>query len=243
MNNVQIKPGYRTDHSSVELELKLSDFKRGKGFWKMNNSLLKDKEYVTKVKQTIHTVVAIPIYDKNNLHNISPGDIQFILDDQPFFEQILLEIRGMTISYASHKNEVNKLKEKQLIPQIQLLEEITQNTCTNSILLEILEEHKNKLESLRKSKIDGMILRSKANWIENGEKPTKYFCSLEKRNFINKNIRKLDTNDGSTIVDQNLILNQVKIYYKNLYSSRDNTLNDCNLSHIIEKTTPTLTDQ
>ena len=89
----------------------------------------------------------------------------------------------MTISYA---NKVNKLEEKQLISQIQLLEEITQNTCTNSILLEILEEHRNKLESLRKIKIDGMILRSKANWIENGEKPTKYFCSLEKRNFIKK---------------------------------------------------------
>ena len=191
MNNVQIKPGYRTDHSSVELELKLSDFERGKGFWKMNNSLLKDKEYVNKVKQTIHTVVekyAIPIYNKNNLHNISPDDIQFILDDQSFFEQILLEIRGMTISYASYKNKVNKLEEKQLISQIQLLEEINQNTCTNSILLEILEEYRNKLESLRKIKIDGMILRSRANWIENGEKPTKYLCSLEKRNFINKNI-------------------------------------------------------
>ena len=81
----------------------------------------------------------------------------------PFFEQILLEIRGMTISYASYKNKVNKLEEIQLISQIQLLEEITQNTCTNSILLEILEEHRNKLESLRKIKIDGMILRSKAN--------------------------------------------------------------------------------
>ena len=56
----------------------------------------------------------------------------------------------MTISFASYKNKVNKLEEKQLISQIQLLEEITQNTCTYSILLEILEEHKNKLESLRK---------------------------------------------------------------------------------------------
>ena len=91
MNNVQIKPSYRTDHSSVELELKLSDFKRGKGFWKMNNSLLKDKEYVNKVKQTIHTVVekyAIPIYDKKKLQNIFPGDIQFILDDQSFFNRL-----------------------------------------------------------------------------------------------------------------------------------------------------------
>ena len=50
VNKVEIKPGYRTDHSSVELELKLSDFTCGKGFWKFNNSLLYDKDFVEKVK-------------------------------------------------------------------------------------------------------------------------------------------------------------------------------------------------
>ena len=44
VNKVEIKPGYRTDHSSVELKLKLSDFNCGRGFWKFNNSLLYDKK-------------------------------------------------------------------------------------------------------------------------------------------------------------------------------------------------------
>ena len=43
VNNVNINPGYRTDHSSVEL-LKLdSDFTTGNDFWKFNNHLLKIK--------------------------------------------------------------------------------------------------------------------------------------------------------------------------------------------------------
>jgi len=31
-----------------------------------------------------------------------------------------------------------------------------------------------------------VLFRSKARWVAEGEKNTKYFCSLEKRNFISK---------------------------------------------------------
>lgn len=36
------KPGYRSDHSIVIVELKFNSFKRGHGLWKFNNSLLLD---------------------------------------------------------------------------------------------------------------------------------------------------------------------------------------------------------
>ena len=49
-----------------------------------------------------------------------------------------------------------------------------------------LENLKSKLEEIRKSKIKGMILRSKLQWIEEGEKPTKFFANLEKKNYVNK---------------------------------------------------------
>ena len=44
--NCTIKPGYRSDHSIVLLELKFNPFKRGRG-------LLTDKEYLLKIKETI----------------------------------------------------------------------------------------------------------------------------------------------------------------------------------------------
>ena len=37
----------------------------------------------------------------------------------------------------------------------------------------MLEEHKIKLEAIRKEVLNGIMIRSKANWIEYGEKPTK----------------------------------------------------------------------
>ena len=39
-----IVPGYRTDHSGILIKIKLQDNERGKGYWKFNNSLLKDKK-------------------------------------------------------------------------------------------------------------------------------------------------------------------------------------------------------
>jgi len=39
--------------------------------------------------------------------------------------------------------------------------------------------------------------RSKARWIEKGEKPTNYFLNLEKRNFEKKVIARLRLENGS----------------------------------------------
>ena len=42
-------------------------------------------------------------------------------------------------------------------------------------------------------------MRTHAKWIEEGEKPTKYFLALEKRNYINKTVSKLIDNNGITV--------------------------------------------
>ncbi|MEW8548783.1 MAG: reverse transcriptase domain-containing protein, partial [Candidatus Thiodiazotropha sp.] len=64
-----ILSGYRTDHSGVLLKLKLEENDRGRGYWKFNNSLLKDTEYIKKIKDTINDVkntYKIPRNDDNN---------------------------------------------------------------------------------------------------------------------------------------------------------------------------------
>lgn len=39
-----------------------------------------------------------------------------------------------------------------------------------------------------RKKMQGQCIRAKIKWIEDGEKPSKYFTSLESRNYINKQI-------------------------------------------------------
>lgn len=246
VDSITMKPGYRTDHSSVELELKLSEFVKGKGFWKMNNLLLKDLDYVKQVKRTIKNVTekyAVPIYNFENLDQIPCNEISFTINDQALFEQLLLEIRGMTIPYASKKKKEKLREEDELKISINLLEILTQESPVSEILSELLDEKKTKLQEIRNEKLKGNILRSKAKWIEHGEKPTKYFCSLEKRNYINKTVTKIETDSGQHITEQKMILDEIKHYYQKLYSNKDAKLDDINLDQLLENVNvPKLTD-
>ena len=56
-------------------------------------------------------------------------------------------------------------------------------------------------------------------WVEHGEKNTKYFLNLEKRNYNKNVITKLKKSDGTEITDPNHILREEEKFYTNLYSS------------------------
>lgn len=76
---VKLENSYRSDHSPVVLYCKLNNLKRGRGFWKFNNSLLTDKDYVTIVKKTINDVkkqYSCPVYNADNLLYIDNDTIQ-----------------------------------------------------------------------------------------------------------------------------------------------------------------------
>ena len=50
--SADIEPGYRTDHSAVTITFRFTERARGRTFWKFNSSLLKDKEYVRRIKDS-----------------------------------------------------------------------------------------------------------------------------------------------------------------------------------------------
>ena len=49
------------------------------------------------------------------------------------------------------------------------------------------------------------MLRSKARWVEESEKHTKYFCTLESMNYTNKTIQNIELPDGNIIYDHKQI--------------------------------------
>ena len=128
LNMVQandILASYKSDHSPVVLSLKLDNFTHGKGLWKFNNSLLHDYEYIKIINKTILQVkenYALPIYSKDYVTSISDHEIQFTINDQLFLETLLMEIRGKTISFSSFTKKRNNEKEKNLISEINTLE-------------------------------------------------------------------------------------------------------------------------
>lgn len=59
MQNVQstdILPAYQSDHSIVSVRMVSAFLKPGKGYWKMNISLLEDETVVAQIRQEIITI-------------------------------------------------------------------------------------------------------------------------------------------------------------------------------------------
>ena len=81
-----------------------------------------------------------------------------------------------------------------------------------------LNSAKEKLELLYEEKLQGIIIRARARWWEHGEKSTKYFLNLEKRNHVKKHVRKLKTS-GAIVTDPFYSPNK-NVFIKNYTQAR-----------------------
>ena len=92
-------------------------------------------------------------------------------------------------------------------------------------------------------KLKCQIIRSKSEYIDKGEKPTKFFCGLEKHNYVSKTMPNLERADGTILNKQSEILSETENCYKNLYTSKDDILNNIDIQEYIEQQSmDTLTD-
>ena len=174
VRDTDITPGYRTDHSMLTLELSFGeDCNNKKTYWKFNSSLLKDSEFVQEVNDTIEKAIqqyaALP-YDRDNLSKTSSKDIQFAVSDQLFLDVLLMEIRSKTIAYATMKKKTIRVLEEELETKIRLIEKRVNKT---ELDLENLKAANENLVDIRRKKIEGVLLRSRARWVGEGEKITK----------------------------------------------------------------------
>ena len=86
---------------------------------------------------------------------------------------------------------------------------------------------KDKIEEIYEKKAEGVRIRSKCLWYEEGEKLSKFFLNLEKRRGIQGQIRKLIVNNQE-IKDQNKIQNKLLFFYETLFRNTSaNTSEDC----------------
>ena len=74
------------------------------------------------------------------------------------------------------------------------------------------------------------MFRSKARWIEKGEKPTNYFFNLEKRNFEKKVIAQLKLENGEIISDMKQINKEIELFYSNLLETKLSSFHSTNFS-------------
>ena len=155
MDKTLIEPGYGSDHSLISLSLfKQTDVNQGPSFWKFNTSLLREKSYTDKVTLEIERLKV---------------KYEYLADKGMKWDLIKMELRTGAISYSKFiaKNKRDNMKDL-LQKQIELDNKVANNPTDE--VIEELEANKNEIERYNEEKARGAWLRSKANWIEYGEK-------------------------------------------------------------------------
>ena len=199
-----IVPGYNSDHSAVLLNIELNRIIRGKGYWKMNCSYLNNPDYIELIKKTINSTAEINKEANPNL----------------LWDTIKMSIRGESIKYGAGKKRNLNEKIIKLEKNIQYYEDLASNTDLTNDQCHQLNAHKMELDQIINTKAEGAYIRSRSQNYEEGEKNSKYFFNIEKRNSYKKSINKLKTPVNIITEDQSEILEEMRSFYKDLYSKQ-----------------------
>ena len=194
-------PGVKSDHKCITLHLDFEKSKRGPGRWKLNTSILKDKVYNDKIKSLL-------LKTQNDYKTISK---------QLIWEICKIKIKEFTITYCKQKQSIRKNLMKDLELKVQAKEQEVINSNYSRKTQTERDVLINDLHNLVNENNKGAQIRSRAKWIEQGEKSTKFFFNLEKQNKAKNTIKKLKKEDGSlTHTDADIIEEGYK-FYENLY--------------------------
>ena len=201
-----------SDHSPVILSLdEKPENKRGRGIWKLNNSLLDTEGFEEGVTLAINNTL-VENRDAN---------------PHLLWEFVKYEARKFCIKFSkqrSKNNNFDKRKHEAIVAQFE------SNPSENITSQEDYDDSKQWLENWYDEYTKGAILRSKAEWYEQGEKSTKFFLNLEKRNSVKNTIRNLYIADNIICDDESKILNHSKRFYENLFTRKsDKSLDACSV--------------
>lgn len=145
-------------------------------------------------------------------------EFDYITDKRIKWELIKYEIRKYTINYCSKKKHEDNA---QYVTYHLRLNELEAGLGNNPSKDNSDEYNfcKIKLQEIEDHRAEGSIVRSKAKWIEKGEKSKHYFFSLKKANYSKKHIRNLTLENGNKLIKNKHILNEALNFYSNLYKS------------------------
>ena len=222
-SNIDILPAFRSDHSGVLIEINPHKVeKRGRGYWKFNANLLTNNQYTQGLIENIQTW-------KAEMTNT---------DSRIMWEWLKFKIREYTVHFSK---QIARQKKDQLNQLTKELKDLEDELATNNDTYLQYTIKKKELENMMDEKTEGMLIRAKVKWFQEGEKSTKYFYSLEKRNYNKKTIRKLNI-DGVITENPKHILEEQKSFYKDLYTSKE-THENIQHKFLYSPTLPKLKDE
>ena len=229
VHEVEILTGIQSDHSPIRIQCRsLEEERRGPSHWKFNNSLLLDSEYIELANSEISDL-------------LDPMTLQ-TSDPRVKWEFFKYNIRKLTIKYSKERAKHRRESRANLEKRVKFYEDNLNSNSDDSFLKEY-QDAKVELETMYNHITEGIIIWSRCDWYELGEKSSRYFLGLEKRNKTKTHLRNLVTgNEVDEITDPKHIRSELKSFYSNLYKRRSmKTEAEC-LEYLNSINIPCLTD-
>ena len=113
----KILSNYRSDHTTISLEIYIQKTPGGPDFWKINNShpLNSDLQKIIRdeILISVQTYACTP-YHPDYVLKFFKGNIDLMIDIRVFCDTIHALIRGRIISYAGRKKRIQNMEENKL---------------------------------------------------------------------------------------------------------------------------------
>ena len=201
-----------SDHSFIVLNLTSSGNDAvtfGKSYWKFNNDLLEDENFVRSFRYFWALV--------SRTTNVT----------LEWWDRMKEQIRLFCIDYSKGKNKHLYGELKKLKKQYSALD----LNCNSD--LNVLNAIKEKVKVIETQLAAGSIIRSKANMLDNNENPSSYFFQKEVSQAKEKTVRSILA-ENVTYSNSHDILKCFRSFYETLYTSEpiDASLNPLFLSNL-----------
>ena len=188
-----------SDHHMISLKLSLGNSNsRGHGLWKFNTQLLKTETFCSAV---------------NEFWPVWCGFKSAFTDPRIWWDAGKLRLKELAISHSVATSRERKRDKVNLENEFR---NILSRTNSHSVADQNrLAETKDLLKAIDDRAVEGSIIRSKEQWIELGEKPTKYFYQLENQHQSRNVINALCMGDLSVTSTKD-ILRECHTFYSSL---------------------------
>ena len=198
-----IKPFPHSDHDGVWLSFNFDQVKRGPGYWHFNGDLLSNAAFESEINE-------FWIFWKTKYEDFA--------DPLIWWDRAKQEFKNIAIRCAKIIGKQKRHERYQLERNLIQLQEKSNTGNTQDIENYLMARERLKQLDLRD--LEATKIRTKAEFLEEGERSTRYFYSLEKSRKADQTIRILTKDNLDIVSEPQDLLKETHNFYKQLFTAQ-----------------------
>lgn len=195
-----------SDHAPVSLSLNLNH-KKGTHNWRLNNTLLKNKEFCSFLSGKIDLCLVTN----------DTGDA----NDSTLWEAMKAVLRGHVISYEAAEKKKSEKRLKEIDDQLTNLE-ASFKTEQKPEILNTITALKYEYHSVMSKNVSKLLVQVRQRYFEFGDKPHRLLAHQLRQTQASRAIHHIKSKDGTLLTDPEKMNTWFVDFYANVYQSKGN---------------------